>query len=79
MRSRKTRPRSDLTSHLDVSDARRERRGELGTRQREFSISSAFSISDAISISISDAKCSGVEGWVCCPRRLELRQAVRFR
>jgi hypothetical protein len=49
VRSRKTRLGSDLTSHLDVSDARRERRGELGTRQREFSISSAFSISDAIS------------------------------
>ena len=50
----RTRKRSDLTAHMDMTDARRERTGEVGTREREFT--SAVPLFDASSPSqLSDA------------------------
>ena len=43
----RARTKTDLTAHLDVSDAQREKTGELGTREREYS--SQISLTDASS------------------------------
>ncbi len=44
----RVRRRSDLTAHMDITDARRERSGEIGSREREFS--SAVPLFDASSL-----------------------------